>query len=261
MATITCLDNQILVTIIHSTDYTDETWAITNESGQILSQSWVHQIRKEQHDVCLPMTDDLLYYLIYDNAYYNSNIQIKGIYDNVVFNAVYCLNICQFSLITPVMKEGEWKWTTNTEALWQTKYHQEWEDALPGDYPQTDQTHYFTIPFDGKAEMAAYEMKFYYKSGIVAYINGVEVYRDNLLSGIITNSTSAIQSYPSYDYRGTIRNGVEISSISNVLSVEIHSKGVESIRFDGWLAIYSRSEDMIVGDNCYTIQLGVVEVI
>ena len=227
---------------------------IRDENENVLFQSWIHQTREEEREACLPNTNTLIYNIYYVKGYISSSFEIRGIYDNVVTKTVICIDDCQFSLLTPVKKGDTWKWTTNTEASWNLNHQEQWQDTISGNYPKTDQTHYFTIPFEGKSEMAAYEMKFYYRSGIVAYINGVEVYRDNLPSGIITNATIPIHSYTSYDYRGSIRNGVEVSSSRCVLAVEIHLTGSESIQFDGWLAIYKRSDVIDSEDNCYSIQ-------
>ena len=49
--------------------------------------------------------------------------------------------------------------------------------------------------------MASIDIQFFSSDGIIAYINGIEVFRDNMPDGIINHSTLAIQSYSSSAYR------------------------------------------------------------
>ena len=60
-----------------------------------------------------------------------------------------------------------------------------------------------------------------YQYGVVAYLNGIEVYRDNMSDGQPSIDTLASDSYSSYDYRGVIRSASDVS-VSNVLAVEVH---------------------------------------
>ena len=60
----------------------------------------------------------------------------------------------------------------------------------------------------------SYGMKYQY--GIVAYLNGIEVYRDNMPAGQPSASTLASDSYSSCDYRGVIRSASNVS-VSNVI--------------------------------------------
>ena len=39
--------------------------------------------------------------------------------------------------------------------------------------------------------MAAYEVRFNYRYGIVAYVNGAEIFRDNMPSGSVTAESTA----------------------------------------------------------------------
>ncbi|KAK8794571.1 hypothetical protein WA171_003693 [Blastocystis sp. BT1] len=52
--------------------------------------------------------------------------------------------------------------------------------------------------------MASIDIQFYYSHGIIAYINGSEVFRDNMPHGIINHSTLATNSYSYSSYRGII---------------------------------------------------------
>ena len=69
--------------------------------------------------------------------------------------------------------------------------------------------------------MAAFELQLNYRYGVVAYINGVEVYRDNMADGEPTSSTPATGSYTTYTFHGVIRPANEVT-VSSVLAVEVH---------------------------------------
>ena len=66
----------------------------------------------------------------------------------------------------------------------------------------SDSVIYFRRSFTGLSNMAAYESQFYYRDGIIAYLNGYEIYRDNMGTGPILPSSKPISSYSSYSYHG-----------------------------------------------------------
>ena len=71
-------------------------------------------------------------------------------------------------------------------------------------------TQYFRKTFAGLANMAAYELALNYRYGIVAYINGNEIYRDNMPDGAVTSSTLASGSYTAVEFHNIIRPGAEV---------------------------------------------------
>ena len=89
-----------------------------------------------------------------------------------------------------------------------------------------------------------------YQYGIVAYLNGIEVYRDNMPDGQPSIDTLASDSYSSCDYRGVIRSASDVS-VSNVLAVEVHfseSNHEEMIEFNGFISLLS---GMNSTNNCF----------
>ena len=88
--------------------------------------------------------------------------------------------------------------------------------------------------------MATFELQLNYRFGVVAYINGAEVYRDNLSDGEPTSSTVATGSYSFYDYHGIIRSANEVT-VSSILAVEVHpvdlsiSGQIQFDSFHSWL--------------------------
>ena len=82
-----------------------------------------------------------------------------------------------------------------------------------------------------------------YRYGIVAYINGAEVFRDNMQEGPVGHDTSASASYVETSMHGFIRPGSEVSG-NSVLAVELHftsSASPSDVDFDAFLAILSSS--------------------
>lgn len=94
--------------------------------------------------------------------------------------------------------------------------------------PETTATHYFRRSINGSDFFTADKFRFLYKYGIVAYLNGTEIYRDNMLDGVITHETKYTHSFLYAKYRSSIRNGFEITYPSE-MAVEIHKLDSDSI--------------------------------
>lgn len=73
-------------------------------------------------------------------------------------------------------------------------------------------TQYLRKKFVGLEGMASYELSMFYKHGVVAYVNGREVVRDNMPSGSIQSSTYATMMYETESYHSFIRPGNEVKS-------------------------------------------------
>lgn len=92
--------------------------------------------------------------------------------------------------------------------------------------------------------MPAYEMRFKHCYGIIAYVNGAEVYRDNMPDGPVTGSTVAVGSYPTTEFRSVIRSCSEVTNAPCILAVEVHCFTLiheNNVDFDAYLAILARS--------------------
>ena len=99
--------------------------------------------------------------------------------------------------------------------------------------------------------MAAYELSMNYRYGIIAYINGTEIYRDNMPDGSVSSTTLASGSYATIGYRSVIRPGNEISSNQCMLAVEIHFTsltGQDTVDFNAFLAILASNTE---GKSCF----------
>ena len=89
--------------------------------------------------------------------------------------------------------------------------------------------------------MASIDIQFYYSHGIIAYINGIEVFRDNMPHGIINHSTLATNSYSYSSYRGIILPAFYAQFNQSVISVELHFTSVNerTIDFNSFISYQS----------------------
>ena len=185
-------------------------------------------------------------------------LQIEGKYGNIVFKNYMTedqYEIFSLSLYNPVPTVSSWK-------FYQGSVPQDWTSTLFDDsqwsslspnatIPSPSMTQYYRYAFSGLQGMAAYEVQFYYRHGIIAYMNGLEIYRDNMPTGTVTNATAALGSHTNYGFRGVIRGANEID-VSSVLTVEIHMADLASEptrEFDAWLSIYAETAT----DKCFIV--------
>ena len=117
---------------------------------------------------------------------------------------------------------------------------------------------YFRKPFNGVANMAAYEIQLQFEYGIIAYINGKEVFREHMPApefGVITPSTPSSGSFATPAFHGVIRPASEVSVVSsNVLAVELHFStplSTHAITFDAYVAVVASSTPSAEGEPCF----------
>ena len=181
------------------------------------------------YEVCLTASSNHIFNLeIRDSAAdaWSSGawIEIEGMNGNIVYKGMMTersVQTEQFSLYSPINKNDSWKYTNSVSDNWKDVSYSDvdWSDVVTGSATQSvSGTQYFRKVFNGVEGMAAVEIELKYQYGIVAYLNGVEVYRDNMSDGQPSIDTLATGSYTSSDYHGVIRPASEVS-ISNVLSV------------------------------------------
>ena len=146
-------------------------------------------------EICLTATTNNQYTLTVKDSYGDSWssgswIAIYGNNDNMVFKGYLVSSSSEtytFSLYEPIAKNAQWKFTSGSVTG-------SWYDASFSDASWSNETlgnvsasasgvQYFRKTFAGLANMAAYELGMYYRYGVVAYINGVEIYRDNMPEG------------------------------------------------------------------------------
>lgn len=175
-------------------------------------------------------------------------LEIRGLYNNVFFKGYLTDSSTEsysLSLYFPIKMYDQWKMTSGTMTPGWTGVSfndQGWTTVTLGSVTTpASGTQYFRKAFTGISSMAAYELALQYRMGIVFYINGVELFRDNMPDGEVQASTLAIGSYPTLEYRKFLRSGSEVAATSSVLAVEIHFlvAGESIVDFDAWMALYA----------------------
>ena len=183
-------------------------------------------------------------------------LTISGEYGNVFFKATMTskqLDELTLSMHYAIAQGATWKMTSGSITDGWTAYSfsdSTWEDATLGSVTSTASgAQYFRKQFVGLANMAAYEVRLKYRAGVVAYINGVEVYRDNMPAGPVTPSTEASGDYSVVDYHGFIRPGSEVSAQQSILAVELHFVTSQTnVDFNAYVAFMASS---VPNGNCF----------
>ena len=234
-------------------------------SGSTLLVTSPTFVNNEERTVenCLTASTNNQYTLVLKDSYGDSWtsgswLKAEGKNGNVVFRAMVVASSQEsytLSLYYPIDKNAEWKmmsgsvtgeWTTYSyaDSAWTAI-------TLGSSTSSTTGPQYFRKTFSGLTGMAAYEMDFMYQYGIVAYINGVEVYRDNMASGAVSASSTPTGSYQTLEYHAVIRPSNEAESAQSVLAVELHfsSATAESaVNFNAFVALIAPST---TDSNCY----------
>ena len=216
------------------------------------------------NEYCLPATPNSQYTFKLtknsDRLWFNGAwVYVYGIYGNIVFKNWMTVRRQQFfdlSLHYPVMKNEEWKMlvTTSIPADWNTLNFSDgsWTTVTLGSASAVSGTQYFRKTFVGLPNMAAYEVSMNYKFGIIAYVNGVEVYRDHMADGEVNPSTLSTDAFTAYEYHGFIRPAKEIEA-NSVLAVELHfpTTGENAVEFDAYVASLASSIPTTESDKCF----------
>ena len=188
-------------------------------------------------------------------------VSVEGPYGNVVFKGFMIEKTDEnipMSFYYPIMKTQEWKTLASTSSIpsdWNTVGFGDssWTPATMGSAPTMSGTQYFRKTFTGIAGMAAYEYRFNYRYGIIAYLNGVEIYRDHMAAGTVTPSSTSSGSFNSYEYHGVIRSAAVVTVGNNVLAVELHfpSAGENAVDFDAFVAALVPSSSTVEDTPCF----------
>ena len=150
------------------------------------------------------------------------------------------------SLHYAIKRHEQWRVTNQFSNNWMQSSFQdsEWSEETMGSVSGTySGTQYFRKSFTGVADRAAYEVRMNYRYGVVAYINGAEVFRDNMPDGEVSHDSLATGSYVETSMHGFIRPGSEVSA-NTVFAVELHytsSASQSEVDFDAFLAVLTSS--------------------
>ena len=160
-------------------------------------------------------------------------ISISDINDNIVFKNFMSYGSqerYQFALYSPIHKNDEWRLSDCYESGWNMNSfnHNQWSSITGGSSFSVSSTVYLIKSFVGMNGMASIDIELYYRYGIIVYMNGIEIYRDNMNEGLITHSSLASNSYDNYDYRGIIIPSFYGEMNECVIGVELHFTSIVS---------------------------------
>ena len=212
-------------------------------------------------ETCLPSSSNYIYTMTMKDSANDAWtdgawIMIKDINDNPVLKYMMTEKTTEtvnFALYSPINKSADWKFTSNFQSGWNQYNHAEtgWTDiTLGAPAQQAAGTQYFRKTFAGVTGMAAVDVQFMYAHGIVAYINGVEIFRDNMPAGDVSQGTMASGSYATTEYHGVIRPAAVAESSQSVLAVELHFTDTTSRTID-FNAFLSFGAGISSTTNCF----------
>ncbi|KAK8800690.1 hypothetical protein WA158_000015 [Blastocystis sp. Blastoise] len=186
-----------------------------------------------------------------DNTEITSSGLLKGespktIYINVGFIVKFGQTQWKYTSTAP---SADWNSITFVDSTWQT--------AVGGSFVGVSgKTQFYRTSFtiNDLSLFSLYEITFNIKAGIIAYINGKEVYRYNLGSGVITPSTSATAEFAE-PTKITVSESSAFGKLvtgNNVLAVEIHNFGpTAETTFDAQLMLYLSGSNRIFDGTVY----------
>ena len=271
MSTITCEEGQVYVAVTKkcTTDAAEESYVILNGSEELVTSQRFANNELRTNEYCLPATPNSQYTFRMVDSYASRGdswasgawASVAGIYGNVVFKGFMVEKKNEnfaLSLYYPVMKTQEWKTFASTSSIasnWNTVGFGDssWTAATMGSALAMTGTQYFRKTFTGIDNMAAYEYRFNYRYGIIAYVNGNEIFRDHMEEGTVTPTTTSSGAYNNYEYHGVIRPAPEVTVGNNVLAVELHypTAGENAVEFDAFVAALASSTPVTDTDKCF----------
>ena len=271
MSTITCENGQVYVAVTKkSTSYaSEESYKILSGSQELVTSQTFANNEQRTDEFCLTASTNNQYTFRMKDTYQSSGdswmsgawASVAGVYGNIVFKGFMIERVEEdftISLYYPIMKTQEWKTFASTSSIasdWNTVGFGDssWTPATMGSAPAMSGTQYFRKTFTGIADMAAYEYRFNYQYGIIAYVNGAEVFRDHMPAGAATPSSPSSGSFIISEYHGVIRSAGEVTVGNNVLAVELHfpSSGENAVEFDAFVAALASSTPITETAKCY----------
>ena len=250
----------------------------SEESYKILDGTTVLQTsapfannEKRTDEFCLPATTNNQYIFMMKDTYGTSGdswsngawASIAGLYGNVVFKNFMMEKVEELfivSLYYPVLKNAEWKMTSSSTVIvsdWNSLGFNDdaWTSVtLNSTASAVSGTQYFRKTFTGIGNMAAYDYEMNYRYGVVAYVNGVEVYRDHMPEGEVTAATPSNGAFTTDGYHGFIRPAGEVDGPKSVFAVELHFSDAESeneVAFNAYVAALASSTPVGDSNKCY----------
>ena len=261
-----CDDGEVYVAVTKRSTSTgiayEEWYQILNGTTVLKEGTWFPE-GESTSEYCLTATTNNQYSIKLRDGYRDSWkngawVSVAGEYGNVVLKTMMVENseeLFALSLYYPVKKNEEWRMTSSLIADdWMDVDFDDdgWNAVTLGSVSAVSGTQYFRKTFIGLPNMAAYEVSMNYQFGIIAYVNGVEEFRDHMEEGEVTAATPSNGAFESYEYHGFIRPAGEIESLS-VLAVELHfpTTGENAVEFDAFVTSLASSTPVTENSNCY----------
>ena len=256
--------NEVYVRIIKKTEghANEESFKIVAGSTEVYTSPPLVDNQEQLFEACLSASINQQYtlHMLDSSVTWSSGawIMIIGRNGNTVFKGIMTdinSQLEPISLYSPINKNEEWKYSESAPGEWRDILYPDssWMSVVMGSSTvSVSGTQYFRKLFTGIDDMAALELQMKYQEGVVAYINGIEVYRDNMPKGEPVNSTTATGSYSTCDYHGVIRPADGVS-VSNVIAVEVHFTDLshqETIQFNGFISLLA---GMSSTNNCFVV--------
>ena len=267
MATITCEDGKVYVSITKKcTSYaSEESYQILSGSSVLVTSASFADNEERTNEYCLTASTNNQYTFKMIDQYGDSWssgswVMISGLYGNVVFKNYMTKGseeAVTLSLYYPIMKTQQWKTFSSTSSIasdWFAVNFSDgnWQQVTLGSASPATGTQYFRKQFASLPNMAAYELEMNYRHGIIAYMNGKEIFRDHMVEGAVTPATGSSGAFNNYEYHGVIRPAGEIEGSNNVLAIELHFPSAEenAVDFDAYMALLASSIDD-ENNKCY----------
>ena len=259
-----CADDKLYIKVIKESvnEAEEESFIIRNRGVTVVESPMFAEWETEIFEYCIPKNADSQYTLVLRDDYPDSWsggswLEIQGIYGNIFFKNMMTKEETEtyaLSLYYAIEKDAEWKVSTVFDSDW-TQYS--FDDAAWSVLPSSvsvSETQYLRKRFLGMTGMAAYEARIQYQYGIVVYVNGVEVFRDNLPDGAITKETPASGGYPTNTYHSFIRPGLEVASPDSIMAIELHFlQPTTTLQFNAFVALLTPTAP---DTNCFIVSEG-----
>ena len=245
----------------------EESYEIYSGDSKLVTSAPFSNNEERTDEYCLTSSTNNQFVLTLKDSYGDSWttgtwVRVEGAYGNILLKTMMKENREEsypLSLYYPVLKSSEWKMYSSASSVpenWSSlAFSDDWQQvALGTAIPSVAGTQYFRKTFTGLASMAAYEIELNYRYGVIAYINGNEIFRDNMEALPPTASSLSFGSYDAYAFRGVIRSAGDVSASSNVLAVELHFPALDehAVDFDAYIAAIAPSTVVGSEDLCYT---------
>ena len=246
-----CTENWNYLKIVKKTSYdaSYESFSIQGNSRNLFNSPTLYNDDTTTFECCLEPTNNAQYTLVMKSSgspWTWANyawIELYGVNDNIVFAGMMTLKGVEsqpFSLYSPIRKGSTWHYHTNPSERWKeaSSVDASWSQVTSSSSISSLQTAYLRRTFAGLSGMAAIDVQFLYRHGIIFYLNGDEILRDNLPSGEVTAQTPSSQSYQFLQYHGVLRSSSIAERSLNVLAVELHfpQDAVDPVSIDGFLS-------------------------